>query len=337
MKKFLLTALATMSIASVTVAQVPNYVPSNGLIGWWPFNGDAKDQSINSYDGTVNGATLVSDRNGNTNSAYSFDGVSNWIDCGHNADFDFTQGSLTMNCWINTTDLNSDNEIIAKGNSCENGYKLITQSGLLRGTCGDITQLPYTENIYQTSIADGAWHLVTYIIEDLKTTNTITKLYVDGVLKSTSGPDATSTWTTTTLSHLGFGHSNSIPSCAMFYKGLIDDVGMWNRALTQQEITDLFNASTTVTGLTSIQQVNVANIFPNPANNLITIHYKNFSATSGYKVKMTNTLGQEVWSMPVNQSSTQIDLSTLTNDNLYFVQIIDAQGKIIETQKIVVQ
>lgn len=336
MKKLLLTALTTMGIASATVAQVPNYVPSNGLIGWWPFNGDAKDQSINSNDGTVNGATLVSDRNGNTNSAYSFDGVSNWIDCGHNADFDFTQGSLTMNCWINTTDLNSDNEIIAKGNSCENGYKLITQSGLLRGTCGDITQ-SYTENIYQTSIADGAWHLVTFVIEDLKTANTITKLYVDGVLKSTSGPDATTTWTTTTLSHLGFGHSNSIPSCAMFYKGLIDDVGMWNRALTQQEITDLFNANTTVTGLAAVQKVNMVKVYPNPANDQITVYNGNLASVNGYSLKIMNTLGQEVLAMPLEQQSTKVNVSTLSNQNLYFIQIIDAKGEVIETQKIMRQ
>ncbi len=337
MKKLLLTALTTMGIASATVAQVPNYVPSNGLIGWWPFNGDAKDQSINSNDGTVNGATLVSDRNKNINSAYSFDGVSNWIDCGHNADFDFTQGSLTMNCWINTTDLNSDNEIIAKGNSCENGYKLITQSGLLRGTCGDITQLPYTENIYQTSIADGAWHLVTFVIEDLKTANTITKLYVDGVLKSTSGPDATTTWTTTTLSHLGFGHSNSIPSCAMFYKGLIDDVGMWNRALTQQEITDLFNANTTVTGLAAVQKVNMVKVYPNPANDQITVYNGNLVSVNGYSLKIMNTLGQEVLAMPLEQQSTKVNVSTLSNQNLYFIQIIDAKGEVIETQKIMRQ
>jgi hypothetical protein len=336
MKKLLLTALTTMCIASATVAQVPTYVPSNGLIGWWPFNGDAKDQSINSNDGTVNGATLVSDRNGNTNSAYSFDGVSNWIDCGHNADFDFTQGSLTMNCWINTTDLNSDNEIIAKGNSCENGYKLITQSGLLRGTCGDITQ-SYTENIYQTSIADGVWHLVTYVIEDLKTANTITKLYVDGVLKSTSGPDATTTWTTTTLSHLGFGHSNSIPSCAMFYKGLIDDVGMWNRALTQQEITDLFNANTTVTGLAPVQKVNMVKVYPNPANDQITVYNGNLASVNGYSLKIMNTLGQEVLAMPLEQQSTMVNVSNLSNQNLYFIQIIDAKGEVIETQKIMRQ
>jgi hypothetical protein len=51
---------------------IPNYIPTNGLVGWWPFNGNANDESGNLNHGTVNGATLTSDRNGVANSAYSF-------------------------------------------------------------------------------------------------------------------------------------------------------------------------------------------------------------------------------------------------------------------------
>ena len=72
-KSVLLTALAIAGFAVTSLAQtVPNYVPSNGLVGWWPFNGNATDESINTNDGTVNGATLTADRFGNANSAYSF-------------------------------------------------------------------------------------------------------------------------------------------------------------------------------------------------------------------------------------------------------------------------
>jgi hypothetical protein len=74
-KSVLLTALAIAGFAVTSLAQtVPNYVPSNGLVGWWPFNGNATDESINTNDGTVNGATLTADRFGNANSAYSFNG-----------------------------------------------------------------------------------------------------------------------------------------------------------------------------------------------------------------------------------------------------------------------
>ena len=62
-------------------AQVPSYVPSNGLAGWWPFSGNANDVSGNGNNGTVNGATLTTDRFGNPNAAYSFDGINDYIRC----------------------------------------------------------------------------------------------------------------------------------------------------------------------------------------------------------------------------------------------------------------
>ena len=52
---------------------VPNYVPTNGLVGWWPFNGNANDESLNGNNGMVSGASLMNDRNGVANSSYSFD------------------------------------------------------------------------------------------------------------------------------------------------------------------------------------------------------------------------------------------------------------------------
>ena len=78
LKSILLTAVATISLATATIAQVPNYVPSNGLVGWWPFNGNANDESGNGNHGTVNGASLTADRNSKANSAYNFNG-SNYI------------------------------------------------------------------------------------------------------------------------------------------------------------------------------------------------------------------------------------------------------------------
>ena len=50
-----------------------------GLVGWWKFSGDATDSSGNGNDGTVNGATLTTDRHGQANRAYSFDGVNDYI------------------------------------------------------------------------------------------------------------------------------------------------------------------------------------------------------------------------------------------------------------------
>ena len=75
MKNFILST-AAFFICICTFAQVPSYVPTNGLVGYWPFNGNANDESGNGNNGTVNGATLTSDRFGNANGAYSFNGSS---------------------------------------------------------------------------------------------------------------------------------------------------------------------------------------------------------------------------------------------------------------------
>jgi hypothetical protein len=53
-------------------AQVPSYVPTNGLVGYWPFSGNANDASGNGNNGTVNGATLTTDRFGSINNSYQF-------------------------------------------------------------------------------------------------------------------------------------------------------------------------------------------------------------------------------------------------------------------------
>jgi hypothetical protein len=46
MKKIIFTAIAIFGLATITMAQVPNYVPTNGLVGWWPFTGNANDMEV---------------------------------------------------------------------------------------------------------------------------------------------------------------------------------------------------------------------------------------------------------------------------------------------------
>ena len=83
---------ALLLAASSAFAQVPSYVPTNGLVGWWPFNGNANDESGNGNNGTVNGASLTIDRFGNNNSAFYFNGINNYISLAQ----PFFQGSTSV-------------------------------------------------------------------------------------------------------------------------------------------------------------------------------------------------------------------------------------------------
>lgn len=71
-------------------------IPTAGLIGYWPFDGDANDMSVIQNHGIVNGAKLTADRFGNLNSAYHFDGASSITNSSViNGDVPFT-----ISCWV---------------------------------------------------------------------------------------------------------------------------------------------------------------------------------------------------------------------------------------------
>jgi hypothetical protein len=70
-----LGALIILLATSLLYSQIP----TNGLIAWYPFNGNANDESGNGINGTVNTAIPAPDRFGNANSAYSFDGTNRSI------------------------------------------------------------------------------------------------------------------------------------------------------------------------------------------------------------------------------------------------------------------
>ena len=69
----------------------------SGLVAWYPFDGNASDMSGNENHGTVNGATLGTDRHGFAGKAYSFDGVDDWISI-NNFDWD-DRASCTISLW----------------------------------------------------------------------------------------------------------------------------------------------------------------------------------------------------------------------------------------------
>ena len=126
-KNSLMTVVAFFAITTITLAQVPTYVPTSGLVGWWPFTGNAIDSSGNGHNGTVTGATLVSDRFGNFSSAYFFN-YSHWswgsggdeIYIPHTSTLAPT--NLTVSVWAYRTSAGYPNQGLTIINRYEQGY-----------------------------------------------------------------------------------------------------------------------------------------------------------------------------------------------------------------------
>jgi hypothetical protein len=255
-KSLLLTAVATLGLTAATMAQsVPSYVPTNGLVGWWPFNGNANDESGNGNNGTVNGATLSNDRFGNSNKSYLFDGISNRIAFNLNSINNLFPASTesTSSIWIKSTDLNGPLISMQGNNGIEYDFHIGTLADVVQnaGHYGVLVRdncCGTGNNAFASNCVDNSWHMLTIV----RLSNGTLNLYKDAILEftSASGQNGALAFNSTYMTFGAdyswvIGSQNGCMSCnsndQQHYSGLLDDVGIWNRGLTQQEITDLFN------------------------------------------------------------------------------------------------
>ena len=84
-------------------------------------------------------------------------------------------------------------------------------------------------------------------------------------------------------------------------------------------------------------KISSISIYPNPASTHLTIDYDNFNAMSSYTLVIANSIGQTVFTAPINQQTSYIDISKWTGNGIYYVQLIDTRNNTIEKRKIVIQ
>ncbi len=149
--------------------------------GYYPFNGDASDESVNSYDGTVVGAELVTDHVGGLSNAYSFNGTSNYIES--NSNFTEISGSesRTEYAWIKLNDGAGDNDIIlfygaeATGEaSCFKVYNNRLAHTFWGGSEYEVQD--------DTPLSTGTWYFVAFVWDDAAKE---ARFYVNNTLSST--------------------------------------------------------------------------------------------------------------------------------------------------------
>jgi hypothetical protein len=102
-------------------------------------------------------------------------------------------------------------------------------------------------------------------------------------------------------------------------------------------VTDTLVINATLSGIQAPNNKNTIKVYPNPANDHITIDYGNFTNMSGYTLKITNTLGATVFTTAINQQTSYVDLNSWNGNGIYFVHLIDAQSQTLDIRKIVIQ
>ncbi|MGP8199281.1 MAG: LamG domain-containing protein [Limisphaerales bacterium] len=208
---------------------------TNGLVAYYPFNENANDMSGNGNDGTVDGATLIEDRSGNPNSAYSFDGVDDQIEVANSASIS-PSNALTVAAWILPLAYEDDKHCVSKGMNENYTYRSYSLQGPWSdGTWHAVVSFAAGEVTTASSsmAALGQWSHVLMSYD-----GTAVNLYVNGQLSAAqpaSGPINQTSWGLLIGSH----HFDA-GSPDYWFNGDIDDVRIYNRALPSNEVQQLY-------------------------------------------------------------------------------------------------
>ena len=226
-RKLLTVVVASIAFAVTAFAQtVP---PTDGLVGYWGFDGNADDQSGNGNNGTVNGATLTTDRFGNADSAYSFDGVSNSIQVSNNAN---SITNKTFSAWVLLNSLSqSGGGLVSIEMNGSSIFDAIVYNEWNNGWMfGSENSTRFSTSNY--SETDNQWVNITcsYAPNDYR-------MYRNGVLiHQTTNHDVLPFVNGSFI----FGKRHSAGGENAFLNGKIDDIAIYNRALTVAEINQLY-------------------------------------------------------------------------------------------------
>lgn len=247
--KRLLLAVILLTYYDV-FSQVPSNLPTNGLIAHYPFNSNANDASGNQNHGTAQDVTLTTDRFGNPNSAYEFNGKTSRIDI-NKAFFDVGWNAYTISCWTNSSSLaNPDNVNDAQNvinTDPHNGFAINMYNSnnpfspswnnkyvVFAGSQPDVRNwdilLDNTQS--NTSRTINTWNHLVLVKNGLNYS-----FYINGVLdKTIVGAISANSY----LCKIVIGNlAANIPNEG--FLGKLDDYSIWNRALTQTEIGNVYN------------------------------------------------------------------------------------------------
>lgn len=287
-----------LSIISVpTFSQVPNYVPKDSLISWYGFNGNLKD--------TISGNLLT--KTGNVNFSDSTVVLTNNVEVKGNIG---STSDISISTWIKSSDFNKSGS----------QYRILTIGGqnIISSQYQDTTEYLFinNDNDGKTHINKGNWINFTVVMSSDSMV-----VYLNGyptkVITNNSNANNIS---------IGAGGVNSYIS--------IDNLGIWNRKLSQSEVKNLYDRKSVTTGTSSINTLSTKiTIYPNPAQDYIIIDNNDYQ--NKLNVSILNSIGEVVFNSNVTEPQFRINTNELPN-GIYFVNIIK-DGNTIDTKKIIIQ
>lgn len=329
MKKIILLISINILALSTSYSQTL----SDSLVAHYFLDGNGND-SVGSNNGTVMGATLTSDRNSNINAAYSFNGSGDWINIGNYPDLAIT-GDITVSAWIKTPaswpSTYRDPMIYVRNTkyvSTIYGLNLFmnntnSSSGRKFGFIAKTTTNSWGDDyaLSTSTLQLNTWYFVVGVRE-----GNVMKVYVNSVLEDTDvGTSSPIDYGPSPNASIGQKDSTS----QHWFNGVIDDVRIYKRALSQSDIQALYNWTGINENLYNIESQIV--LYPNPATNNLNISTKENRII--HKIEILDIAGKviEVKSFKKPNENIKIGISNLS-DGAYFLKVYTGEN-MVETSK----
>ncbi len=267
MKNIILTVITLFSFITIARAQtVPSYVPANGLAAWYSFTGNANDDSGAGNHGAINGATLTTGKKGVANTAYAFDGMSNIIDL-PNTFLSGTQVSaFSFHALVFLNSTNTDLVIWSKTLFWgEISFNITNLNGVRFGWANSISGNKYSTIRSQSNVIQpNQWYDIV-----VNFNNSGGQIYLNAMPITTNlewmaqgGSIISTTQIENSCNFAQDAGSSKIGNYlnGYYFNGKIDEFGIWNHALTQQEVTDLYNSCVLALNVQPLNQnINISN------------------------------------------------------------------------------
>ncbi len=227
----------------VIILQVAeNNMITDGLIAYYPFNGNTKDESKNQLDAFCN-ATLTTDRFGKENSAYHFNGVNQFIDF-PNSQLLKPQFPFTISFWVKLDEWSNSNQLLTT-DFAEDIYtgsffavNIYGNPAMTFGNGEYISIYSRYAKKGNSIIEIGQWYYFTGVYNSA----TDLQLYINGVNDGgTYVGYAESLVYSNNPGSIGRKDAGNSTQDPYYYKGSIDNVSFYNRALSESEIRTIYN------------------------------------------------------------------------------------------------
>lgn len=315
---------------TLTLEEISN--ESLDLIAHYPFEGNANDESGFNNNGTPFGANLTTDRFGTADNAYYFDGINDYIICDTEVG-PFGTSSRTISFWAKTDVVpdvnNQQNAVLSYGGNINIGGSRfeILLNPKYRGLGVDVSSKYITKEFDNS---DNGWHKYTIVLDNTESTTLLSdiKFYADGnIISNTCNTNGDISINTLDEQRLNIGRL-FYTGQPRYFKGSIDEIKIYNKALTSTEISDLYNYQSLGFSIEDAKHKNDFYVSDK------TLFFRNSQELNEIKrISIYNMLGQKVFE--TSKIKEKVELNYLENGT-YLLKIVRDNNK-LDTGKFIVR